>query len=224
VREGTIVGNTIQARESPNGANVRLLGVGPKDPNAAGMWAITGNLIGSQHTAIDLQACRGVVVSGNAIYNGYRYAIRAEHAEHVVIGANSIDHNSDYQGPSTDAVLLRLCRNVNVTGLLLQHTRAATAEVPASVEVRDCQNVNVVGCQVINARVRGVALHGCSVVRVADCTIRGRAGDKTYRAAVSVDKTSARVMVVNNFLGRGSDGALAAPQEVGVVVGGNVEI
>ena len=68
--------------------------------------------------------------------------------------------------------------------------------------------MNVVGCQIINARVRGVALHGCSVVRVADCTVRGRADDKSYRAAVSVDKTSEKVMLVNNFLGRGSDGEL----------------
>ncbi|HEY8503314.1 MAG TPA: glycosyl hydrolase family 28-related protein, partial [Gemmataceae bacterium] len=72
VREGTIVGNTIQARESPNGANVRLQGVGRESPNAVGLLAITGNLLGSEETVLHLQSCRGVVVSGNSIYSGYK--------------------------------------------------------------------------------------------------------------------------------------------------------
>src|SRR5437667_231108 len=89
VREGTIVGNTIQAVRSPGGANVRLLGASKDNPNNVGMLAITGNLIGSQHTLLHLQACRGVVVSGNAMYNGFHYAVLAEDAEHLVIGPNS---------------------------------------------------------------------------------------------------------------------------------------
>src|SRR5262249_39428496 len=117
VREGTLLGNTIQASQSPGGANVRFLGAGRDNPNAVGLFAITGNLIGSQHTAIDLVACRGVVVSGNSIYSGYHYALRAEDAEHLVIGANSIDHNPEYRGRSTDKVVLTRCRNVTVTGL-----------------------------------------------------------------------------------------------------------
>jgi parallel beta-helix repeat protein len=218
VREGTIVGNTIQAVESPGGANVRFLGA--KDhPNAVGLFAITGNLIGSQTSALHLQACRGVAVSGNSIYSGYRHAIRAEDCEHIVIGPNSIDHNPEYKGNSTDQVVLRRCRNVTMTGLILQHTRAATTPVSESIEIRDCHNVNVTGCQIVNARERGIALSGSSVVRVADCTIRGRADDKTYRAAVAVDKGCTHVMIVNNFLGRGSDGELRLPVETGTVAG-----
>jgi polygalacturonase len=223
VREGTLVGNTIQASQSPGGANVRFLGAGRDNPNAVGLFAITGNLIGSQHTAIDLVACRGVVISGNSIYSGYHYAIRAEDAEHLVIGANSIDHNPEYRGRSTDKVVLTRCRNVTVTGLLLQHTREASAETAASVEVRDCRNLSMTGCQVIDARGVGIAVHGSTAVRVADCTIRGRADDKGYRAAVTVDGGSSQVMVVNSLLGRGSDGELRLPREVGVATG-NVTI
>jgi polygalacturonase len=223
VREGTLVGNTIQAVQSPGGANVRFLGAGRDNPNAVGLFAITGNLIGSQHTALHLVACRGVAVSGNSIYSGYHYALHAVDAEHLVIGANSIDHNPEYRGRSTDRVALERCRNVTMTGLILQHTREATAEVPSSVEVRDCQNVSVTGCQVINARGVGIALHGSSAVRVADCTIRGREGDKGYRAAVTVDKGSERVMVVNNFLGAGSAGKFQLPKRQGVA-SGNVTV
>ena len=219
VREGALVGNTIQAQLSPGGANVRLVGAGCDNPGAVGMFTITGNLIGSQHTALDLVACRGVVVSGNALYCGYHYALRAEDCEHLVLGPNSIDHNADYRGSSTDQVALRRCRNVTLTGLVLQHTHAPSAPVEASVEVRDCENVSLTGCQVIGARGRAVAVHHSTAVRVADCTLRGRAADKGYRAAVTVDRASSRVMVVNNFLGRGSDGDLQMPKASGVAAG-----
>src|ERR1043166_4527564 len=161
VREGTLASNTIQARESPGGANVRFLGA--KDhPNAVGLFTITGNLIGSQTRALDLHACRAVVITGNSIYSGYRHAIWAEDAEHLVIGANTIDHNPEYKGNSTDQVVLRNCRNVSLTGLILQHTRDASEPVGSSIEVRGCQNVNIAAIQVLNARVRGIHVQGSS--------------------------------------------------------------
>lgn len=223
VREGTLVGNTIQAVLSPGGANVRFVGVGRDNPNAVGIIAITGNMIGSQQTTLDLRACRGVVVSGNSFYNGFHNALWAEDCDQLVIGPNSIDHNSDYPGNSTDRLVLRRCRNVNITGLLLQHTRAAAIETTTSLEVRDCENINIVGCQLINARLRGIQLHGSRVVRVADCTIRGRAEDETYRAGVSVEEGCTQLMITNNFLGRGSDGELRLPAETGTA-SGNVMI
>ena len=38
VREGSIVSNTIQARVSPGGANIRF--VGPADVNKVSMWTV----------------------------------------------------------------------------------------------------------------------------------------------------------------------------------------
>src|SRR5207247_3893933 len=89
VREGTIVGNTIQASRSPGGANIRLFGVGKSDPSAVGLLAITGNLLGSQETVLEFRSCRGIIVSGNAIYSGYRYSLTAEDSEHLVVSGNS---------------------------------------------------------------------------------------------------------------------------------------
>jgi hypothetical protein len=215
VREGTLVGNTVQAVQSPGGANVRFRGA-REHPHAVGLFTITGNLIGSQTTAIDLHCCRGVTISGNSIYSGYQNALVAEDCEHLVIGPNTIDHNPEYRGRSTDRVILRRCRHVNVTGLLLQHTREPLAEAASSIEIRDSQNVNVTGCQIINGRVRGLAVHGTTTVRIADCTIRGRAGDGSFRAALEVGAGCRQVMVVNNFLGRGSAGEFKLPQEVGI--------
>lgn len=207
VREGTLVGNTIQAVRTPGGANVRFLGV--KDhPNAVGLFTITGNLIGSQTTAIDLHACRSVVISGNSIYSGYEHALIAEDAEHLVLGGNSIDHNPEYKGASTDAVVFRRCRHVNITGLLMQHTREALSEVPASIDLRECRDVNIIGSQIINARMRGIQIGSSAQVRISNCTIRGREGDKSFRASIAVDDASRNIRVAENFLSRGSEGAL----------------
>jgi len=219
IREATIVGNTIQAKQSPGGANVRLLGMGKDNPNATGLLAITGNLLASQATVLHLVACRGVVVSGNSIYGGYENAVWAEDAENLVLGANSIDHNPDYKGQSTDRVVLRACHNVTVTGLLMQHIRPVDREPEASVEIDGCTNVSVTGVQVIGARTRGVLVKGSSLVRLADCTVRPRADDAGYRAAVQVDGKSEHVLVVNNFLGRGSDGDLVLPEGAGQATG-----
>src|SRR5262249_23513538 len=218
VREGTLAGNTVQAVQSPGGANVRFLGA--KDhPNPGGRVAITGNLLGSQATVLDLHACRGVVISGNSIYSGYQHSIWAEDAEHLVIGGNSIDHNPEYKGNSTDRVVLRRCRNVSVTGLLMQHTRPPSAPTTESMEIRDCQNVSVTGCQIINARERGIALVGCSVLRIADCTIRGRPDDQSYRTPIALRKDCRQLMIVNNFMAAGSEGEWRMPKEMGAATG-----
>jgi polygalacturonase len=111
------------------------------------MIAVTGNLIGSQRNAVHLKSCRGVTLSGNCIYGGYHRAIWAEDTENLVIGPNSIDHNSDYPGNSTDHVLLERCRNVTLTGLIVQHTRDAEIPTEASIELEKCENVSLTGCQ-----------------------------------------------------------------------------
>lgn len=219
IREATIVGNTIQAKRSRGGANVRLLGVGRDERQAVGLLTISGNLIASQETALHLSACRGVVVTGNSIYGGYAHAMLVEDAENLVIGANSLDHNPDYAGPSTDRVIFRRCRNVTVTGLVLQHTKPAEEEPDASILVEGCENLSLTGCQVIGARRRGVLVRGSRVVRVADCTVRPRAGDDGYRAAVMVEGDSRLVLAASNFLAPGPDGGLVLPAGSGTAAG-----
>lgn len=219
IREGTIVGNTIQANQTPSGANIRILGLGPDKRTAVGLFAITGNLIGDQSTCIHLKSCRGVVVSANCAYGGGQHILLAEDSDHLVIGPNSFDHNSDYKGKTTDRVLFRGCRNVTVTGLILQHFHEPLEPPAASVEIDNCENVSLTGCQVLAARVRGVLVRNSRVVRVADCTIRPAEGDKDFKAAVSVDDRSKHVMLVNNFVGKGSDGDVLLPQGSGTASG-----
>lgn len=218
VREGTIVGNTIQAKESPHGANVRLIGVGRDDPNAVGLLAITGNLLGSQETVVHLQASRGVVVTGNCIYSGYQRALWIEDSEHVIVSGGAIDQNPEYQGNSTDAVVIERSRHVSLNGLIIQHTKPPTQEVEATIDIQDCENVQAIACQIINARKRGLRVQGSRLFRVAECTILGKADDRTYLAPLRTEGSTG--MVVHCFLGRGAEGERMFPP--GVVAEGNL--
>jgi len=68
---------------------------------------------------------------------------------------------------------------------------------------------------VLGARVRGIVIRSSRVVRVADCTIRPREGDETYRGAIDLDDPIGPLLVVNNFLARGSEGKLRIPSQSG---------
>lgn len=218
VREGTIVGNTIQAVHSPGGANVRLLGT-QGHPNAVGLLAITGNLLGSQETVLHLAACRGVTVSGNSIYSGYHYAVVAEDSENLVFSGNTVDHNPEYKGNSTDCLILRRCRHVNLSGSIFEHTKMPVRTPEATLEVRDCHNVSVTGCQFVNARTRGLLVRGSTQVRIADCSIQGRGEDPAYQCPIEVDGASKQVIACDNFLGKGPKGDLLLPREAGTASG-----
>ena len=61
VREGTHRRQHHPGRAQPGRRQRPLSGCRKDNPNAVGLLAITGNLIGSQHTLLHLHACRGVV-------------------------------------------------------------------------------------------------------------------------------------------------------------------
>lgn len=201
IREGTIVGNTIQAKISPSGANVRLTGVGKDNPNAVGMFSITGNLIGSQETNLHLDACRGITVTGNAIYHGENFAVRAKDSEHLVFSGNSHDHNPDYKGKSTDEFVFENCRHLQLAGLIVQHTHPSDEGPEATMTFDHCSHVNINGCQVLNARRRGLRFRDCAIVRVSDSTIRGIPENAEFLEAIQVNEGTRTVMIVNCFLG-----------------------
>jgi hypothetical protein len=215
IREGTIASNTIQAKQSKGGAIIRFLGASKDNPNAIGSITITGNLIGSQETLVHLRHARAVVLSGNSLYNGFHHALLAEECEHLVLSGNSIDHNPDFRDRTTDTLHCVGCRHVNIHALSLQHLRDAQVEAPASLILERCRDVSLVGVQLIHVRHRGVAIAESELVRIADSTISGR-GD-AYRAAISADDKSRRLLVTNNFVARGKDGDIVMPNDVGTV-------
>lgn len=180
VREGTIVSNTIQAKYSPGGANVRMLGFGAEQNHKAGMFAITGNLIGSQETNVHLDACRGVVIGQNVIYSGHRKNLLIERSRNIVIGSNSFDHNPDYGDKElTTGVRLANSRDIQLSGCGLQDAQAGENTVAGAVkankqallEVAHCERVNVSGCQFLDGTPHGVLVDTSDNVSINGCML-----------------------------------------------------
>ncbi len=203
VREGTIASNTIQAKESPDGANVRI--EGPDDPTSkgAGLWTIVGNVLQSQAVNLMLRNCRGVAVTGNSFASGFRRSIEMDRCQHVVIGANTFDHNPDYTGDRIDGVTIRRSAGVCLSGLILEGSKAGDANEGGALEIYDSSEVNVNGCQVLDPVHRGIELRNLRNSRISDCTVIDRRAEPSMQEGIRVRECGPTLMISDNLVGSG---------------------
>jgi hypothetical protein len=216
VREGSIVSNTIQAKVSPGGANVRF--TGPADVNKVGLWTISGNHISNQEVNIHLKNCRGVVLTGNSLCLGRQRNILIEGSRHIVLGPHSLDHNPDYKGATSDGISLRDCDGCSVNGVVVEGSSAGSRKTGGAIEVIDCRETAVLGCSVFEPRFRGIYVADSRNTQVADCTVLERNGAGKMLAAIVVAGKSPGSVVRGNLVGKGSEGDVVAQ---GMVVEGN---
>jgi len=169
-REGTIVGNTIQARPSPNGANIRFLG--GKNLLTGGLLAITGNLIGSQTHNIHLKDCRGVTISGNSIYSAAEHSLWLENSANLIAANNSIDWNPDHKKKHlVDGILIDRCKGVILSNTIIEDSFQGAEKSGGAVDVRNSQDISIVNCQILDFRFRGITLTDAVRCRVTGCSI-----------------------------------------------------
>jgi hypothetical protein len=171
VREMTIASNTIQAKGSPAGANVRVIGPDRDDAAGAGLLTITGNVLQDQDRNVWLTSCRGVSITGNSFAAAYDRSLVIEKCHHVAVGSCTFDHNPDYDGGRVDGIRVDRSRGVSLTGLLLEDCRAGDAEKGAAIEVVGSLAVRIDGCQVIDPRWRGIEVIDSNIVAVSGCTV-----------------------------------------------------
>lgn len=223
IREGTICSNTIQALESPRGANVRI--EGPPDPasKGAGLWTIAGNILQSQAVNLLLRNCRGVAVSGNSFASAFECSLRIEGCRHISVGSCTFDHNPDYSGDRVDGIVVRDSAGISLTGLLLESSCAGTPDEGGAIEVVDSSEVSIVGCQVLDPVHRGIDLIRVRNSRVADGTILDRREPPTMPAAIRVREAGRDLILANNLFGRGTRGAIESESR-SITMSGNVEI
>jgi hypothetical protein len=169
-REGTIVGNTIQAKPSPDGANIRFLG--GKNLKVGGLLAITGNLIGSQTHNIHLADCRGVSISGNSLYSAAEHTIWMENCANIVAGNNSVDWNPDHKEKHlADGILLDGSKGVTVSDTIIENSFQGSSQIGGAIEVKASEDVAIVNCQVLDFRFRGITLTDAVRCRVTGCSV-----------------------------------------------------
>ncbi|MFK7820471.1 MAG: right-handed parallel beta-helix repeat-containing protein [Planctomycetaceae bacterium] len=180
VREGTICSNTIQATYSPNGANIRFVGRGDGVNHKAGMWSITGNLIGSQAINLHLQSARGVTVVGNHMYSAHKRNILVENSRNIVLSANCFGHNPDYKDKEIcTGIQISNSEDCVVSGMLIedaiagQNTVSGSPNVDreASFEIHDSRRVTVTGIQITNPSPVGILVKNCSNTMITGSSV-----------------------------------------------------
>ncbi len=197
-REGTIVGNTIQARPSPNGANIRFLG--GKNLLTGGLLAITGNLIGSQTHNIHLKDCRGVTISGNSIYSAAGHSLWFEDSANLIAAANSIDWNPDHKKKHlVDGILIDRCRGVIFSDTIIEDSFQGSEQSGGAIDVRNSRDVSIANCQILDFKFRGIALTDSVRSRVTGCSIIERR-QATQKGTSIVVKGGKDNLIANNIV------------------------
>jgi hypothetical protein len=186
IREGTITSNTIQAKVSPRGSNIRIEGNERGDSASAGIWTITGNVLMDQQINVWLRNCRGITLTGNTIASGHERSIAVEGCRAVVIGSNVMDHNPDYVGKFTDGIRVVRSAGINLQNLIMDGCRAGGPEEGGAIEVIDSSEVLILGCQVLDPEFRGIDIRNCRNTNVCECTIVDRRARPKMREPVRI--------------------------------------
>ena len=223
VREGTISSNTIQAKYSPNGANIRFVGRGGDVNHKAGMWTITGNLIGSQNNNIHLSSVRDVTISGNTIYSGHNRNLLVEDSRNIVVGPNTFGHNPDYRkNELATGIRFENCVSCNISGLLIEDAEAGKHTVPnvvpivrqGLIELVNCRRMNLSGTQILDGTPNGLFVDGCSDTIITGCTIVDDREPKQMERAVEWRNAGSGNMISTCRLGMGSAGRPNLPENI----------
>jgi hypothetical protein len=174
--EVAITGCTLQHSNVPDSANVRVLGVGSgirKGTTAQwGHVTIGDNVFSDVAVNVDLKDCRGVTLTGNTFWMGYKFNLRAENCQQLAVGPNAFERNPAYDyGASKEtvnALLFKNCKDCTLTGLHVHGVHGAEA----AVALDGCSRFNVTGCSVLDCDGVGLLLKEPRNCRMSDCLIR----------------------------------------------------
>jgi hypothetical protein len=207
VREGTITGNTIQAIQSPGGANIRFTGL-KGNPDKIGLWSITGNHISNQEINIDLQSSRGISITGNTFIRAYDRHLVMNDSKNILVSTNVFDHNPDYFTQDVVAaggIMIQRSEQILLSQNILEGMAYGTAEQGGAVVVSKSSAVDILDLQINNPKYRGIEIEGCSEVTVSRCRIR--AGDsESFVAGIALKSNNIRYQVRNNIITGGGQG------------------
>ncbi len=206
--EISITGNTIQARISPGGANLRIWGDETATPKRARIITIAGNVIGSQTRNIELRHAGRVVMTGNTIYNGTEWSLHATHCDNLVLSGNNLSRGPMPGRPPANGVYLEACDASVITGNTMHYLHGGSPESGAGITLRDCTDVAVSDCQILDPDFRGIEVLNSTRTRIANNTIADRRDPPEMIHAIRVDAASTRTLLTNNILQGATDGNL----------------
>ncbi len=212
--EVAITGSTLQHSNVPGSANVRVLGAGKGLREKAANWGhvtIGNNVFSDVAVNVDLKDCRGVTVTGNTFWMGYKYNLRAENCQQLVVGENAFERNPAYDyGTSKEtvnALLFKDCRDCTLTGLHVHGVRGG-----AALTLDGCSRFNVTGCSVLDCEGVGLLLKNPRHCRVSDSLVRHDGSPEKKGVSLRVVGGTGNLFA-DNLLG----GSAEVPKEAGEV-------
>lgn len=214
--EVEITGCTLQHSGGDDSANVRFLGGDLQDNRAWGHLTIANNVLSDVHVNVDLQKARGVNILGNTFGVAYQHNLKMVDCTNVVVGPNVFERNPKYrdENKADNALLIRNCEGVTLTGLHIQGVRRAEA----GLVFEDCSRVNLTSSTILDCDRAGLLLRNVRLSRVSDCLIRNDAVP-SGEPWTSIQCTGGSGnMLVNNLLSRSASVEPGSAQASGNVV------
>lgn len=232
VREGTIASNTIQARHSFGGANIRMIGGASSRELGVGLWTIVGNLCGSNETNMHFVDARAVTVTGNSIYAGYKRNLLMDGCREMAVVGNTIDHNPDstIDAGMVLSATMNNCRecifanNVMHDNTTAKHRGKPPVQVEreAVLEIIDCNGITIVGCRLTDPSPVGILLKNSQFVTIANTSVLEEANEQPMEASIRWRGDGQANMITGCTLGKGASGSLDIDVAAEVKLGENL--
>ncbi|MCH5373193.1 MAG: right-handed parallel beta-helix repeat-containing protein, partial [Planctomycetes bacterium] len=183
--EVAITGCTIQHNNpSPDSANIRIIGGSEPSGDLAqvreGNVTITGNVLSDVQVNVHLKECRGVCLTGNTFWQGYKHNLLIEDCSNIIVGSNNFDRNPRYNYGNTseanNGLVIRRSEDCTLTGL---HISGVWRD-PAGLTIEDCRRMHVSACTILDCDHVGLLLQDVRDSRIADCLIRDDRPDTAF--------------------------------------------
>jgi len=205
VREGTISGNTIQAIPSPEGANIRFLGL-DGNSDKIGLWSITGNHISNQKVNIHLENTRGISITGNTFIRGYNRHLLINNSSNLIINGNVIDHNEDYfpsQPPAYGGILISNGENIILSDNIIDGSGNGNKEVGGAIVVLDSREISINTCHIKNPIFNGIQVERSTNLQLRNCIISESAMNNGMVSGITLKGVCTDTLVQDNSVGKG---------------------
>lgn len=220
--EITIASNTIQARPSKQGTNVRVHGHLDKNGRlSARLVTLSGNVLGSQSTNVDIRLAERVAISGNTIYDGHQQGIVLEDCSLASISGNTFGWSFGPVRDTIDSILLRRCWGSSITGAVLHAGNFGDENTGGSITLEACEDCSVSDSQILSPKWRGIVLSDCRRCRIDGNSIADRHEPPRATAGITANGGGNNV-IQNNLLHCPAGEPLQCPKEVAHTINNTV--
>ncbi|HIE95972.1 MAG TPA: hypothetical protein EYQ63_02920 [Fuerstia sp.] len=219
VNEVTIASNTIQATPSPGGCNIRIHESNGDKERPPGLWAVSGNIIGSQENNVHLTGCYGISISGNCIYSCSNRNLLIEDSRQINVGNNTFRRHTPAMGTG-----VRIVGSSDITlngcSILDEHPEGQPSGA-SLLELVNCNRINISGSQLIDGVPCGLDAVDCSNVNVNGCSIHETRTARKSKHAVRFSGKGQGNLLAMNSISPTAQESLSIAESTGVRVEGN---